>query len=97
MYQATSLLCIKTLLITIRVNVDNTPIEDRLLQAFPVIGIEQFGMQLIENLAQLGISEHERAKFLGKNIIGPDRVPRFTGKLLSRIRRPGNMTEVALR
>src|SRR5690625_3523480 len=97
MYQATSLACVKTLLIAIRVNIDDTPINDRLLQALPVIGIEQFGMQLIEDLAQLWISEHEGAKFLGKNITGPNRVPRLAGKLLSRIRRLGNMAEVALR
>src|SRR5690554_3394835 len=97
MYQATALLRIKPLLIPIRVNVDNTPIDDRLLQTFPVIGIEQFGMQSIENLAQLWVGEHEGAKFLGKNIIGPDRVPRLAGKLLSWRRRLGNMAEVALR
>src|SRR5690554_3357971 len=97
MYQAAALFCIQPPLVAIRVNVDNTPIDDRLLQAFPVIGIEKFRMQLVENLAQLGVSEHERTKLLGKNIIRPDRVPRLAGKFLPRRRCLGNMAEVALR
>src|SRR3990167_11207098 len=63
-----SILLVSLVLAPIGEYIDDLTGANRLLQAFPVIGVIQLAMQLVEQLALLHIGKQEWWKLLGEHI-----------------------------